>query len=146
MMKFGGLLIMKKSKTLNYVIIGAVVIALVVAVAIFGRKYYQDRYVGLDYYAMIPLDYDVTPETLLSSRGEDMGLGKEYTLTAYSADGTEKNVSFNVYAPGSQMANTRELPQPGQYLLVKASKTIVINWDIIEKSKVPEQALARLEG
>lgn len=132
-----------KKKTTLGVVIAAVAI-LILVVAVLGRQYYQDRYVPSDYYTMIPLDYDVVPEPLYSSNGELMGPGKEYTLTVYSVDGEYREVSFNVYAPGSGLAAERELPQPGEYLLVKASKTIVTNWDVVDKSQVPEEILKKI--
>ncbi|MDR0501615.1 MAG: YxeA family protein [Coriobacteriales bacterium] len=126
------------------IIIVVAIVVVVAAIAFFGRQYYLDRYASSDYYTVIPASYNVVPETILSDNGEDMGLGKEYNLTAYSANGEKKSVSFTVFAPGSDMASARELPKPGDYLLVKASATIVTNWEVINKSSVPQGALEKI--
>jgi uncharacterized protein (TIGR01655 family) len=135
---------MKARKKTKMVVILIAVAVLIIALAIVGRQYYQDRYVSSDYYTMVPLDYDVTPEPKYSDNGELMGQGKEYVLTVYSTDGESREVSFNVYAPGSGLASERELPKPGEYLLVKASKTIVTNWNVVDKSQVPDEILAKI--
>ncbi|MDR2524820.1 MAG: YxeA family protein [Oscillospiraceae bacterium] len=137
---------MKTSKKITLAVLGAVALALVAAVAIFGRQYYQNRYVSADYYAMVPLDYDITPQTMYAANGESMGPGKEYTLTIYSAEGESREVTFNVFAPESPMVGARALPKPGQYLLIKASKTIVTGWDLVDKSRIPEAALREIMG
>jgi uncharacterized protein (TIGR01655 family) len=122
-------------------IIGATVVAVALAAVFLGKNYYDKRYVGSDYYAMVPLDMDVTPEQMKSTNGEDMGQGKEYILTAYSEEGTEKKVEFNVYLDDQ----LKELPQPGSWMRINASKQIVLKWYPIEKSEVPATALARIE-
>jgi uncharacterized protein (TIGR01655 family) len=137
---------MKSNKKTVLIVVGIVLIALIIAAAFFGRQYYENRYVSENYYAMIPLNYDVTPETMKSDNGDDMGQGKEYKLTIYSTDGKSREVSFTVYAPGSGMAGERELPKPGEYLLVKASKQIVTGWESIDKSQVPDKALEKIEA
>ena len=134
----------KRGKTL--VVVFSVVAVALVAIVILGRQYYQDRYVGTDYYTMVPLDYDVTPEPMYSSSGEEMGKGKEYKLTIFNEKGEKRQVTFNVYAPGSGLAAERELPNPGEYLFVKASKQVVNSWKVIGKTEVPEKVLALIDG
>ena len=36
------------------------------------------------------------------------------------------------------------MPQPGTFLLVKASKQLVVGWSVIEEGEVPEKALGLL--
>jgi uncharacterized protein (TIGR01655 family) len=118
---------------------------LIIAVAIAGRRYYQNRYVGSEYYTMIPADYDVSPETIYGADGVDMGLGKEYTLRAYDEAGQAKDVSFNVYAPGGTIASSAELPKPGEFLKLNASRDLVLNWHVIDESQVPATALSKIK-
>lgn len=117
----------------------AVVIGLAVAV-LWGRNYYQDRYVGNDYYAMVPQDFDLTPEPLYDNQGVAQDVGKSYRLTAYDDQGEPKVVEFEVY--GEDSAN---YPQPGEYLSVSASRQIVLGQEVIPESAVPEEALQKLE-
>jgi uncharacterized protein (TIGR01655 family) len=131
---------MKISKKVTLGIIGAVALVLIAVIAVWGRNYYQDRYVSSDYYTMVPLDYDITPEPLYSMTSEEVGIGKSYDLIAYSADGTEKDVSFTVHG------TAESLPQPGIYLLVKASNQIVTGWSTTTKDQIPADALAKIEG
>jgi uncharacterized protein (TIGR01655 family) len=125
---------MKKKTLLGIALaVGAV---LLIAVAVWGRQYYTDRYVGSDYYAMVPLGYDVTPEALMDSNGNAVDTGKRYELTAYDAQGEAKEVRFTVRG-----GDADQMPQPGTFLLVKASKQLVVGWSVIEESEVPEKAL-----
>ena len=122
-------------------IILVVVVALIAAGAIWGKQYYENRYVGSDYYTMVPLDFDITPEMIYTMNGGEAGLGKSYNLTAYNEQGESKKVEFNVMGEDST-----NYPQPGTFLLVKASKQIVLNWNVIEESNVPADALLKIKG
>ena len=120
-------------------IVLVVATALVVVAAVWGKQYYENRYVGSDYYTMVPLDFDITPEVLYSMSGEAADIGKAYSLTAYNKQGEAKTVEFSVSGEDSE-----KYPQPGTYLRVKASSQIVLGLSIIEESAVPEKALARI--
>ena len=113
--------------------------AFIVTGAVWAKQYYEDRYVGSDYYVMVPLNYDITPEMVYSNSGEEIGLGKTYDLTAYNELGEKKEVNFLVL--GDDQAR---YPQPGAFLLVKASKQIVLSWSVTEKSAVPQKALTQI--
>ena len=128
----------KKNKPIKWIVIALSVI-LIAAIAIWGRQYYNDRYVGTDYYTMIPSDYDVTPETLYSMSGEDVGTGVKYKLTAYNEQGESKIVEFTV------REDSGKIQPPGTYLWVSASKRIVVNWGVTEESKIPEKALKKID-
>jgi len=128
---------MKNNKLIKWGII-ALSVVLIAAGAVWGRQYYNDRYVGTEYYTIVPFEYDVTPKTMYSANGEDVGLGVEYILTAYDEQGESKTVEFTVH---EDRGNT---PQPGTYLLVSASKQIVVNWSVTEKSKIPVKALEKI--
>ena len=136
---------MEKRKTLRIVVIALVAIV-VVAGALWGRQYYNDRYVSSDYYAMVPPGYDATPGSLLSMNGDEMGPGVEFELTAYDESGAAREVSIRVYSVESDFYRGEEMPAPGDFLLVKASKQIVTGWAITDESQLPGGVLELLKA
>ena len=128
---------MKKRRTLILIIIAILIVALVIVT----KQYYDKRYVGVDYYTMVPQDYNMTPETIYDMSGkQDLGKGMNYTLTAYDDQGKAKTVKFTVMEGGSGM------PQPGTYLQVNASSEIVLKWNITDQSNIPEKALEKIKN
>ncbi|MCL1982265.1 MAG: YxeA family protein [Clostridiales bacterium] len=121
-----------------FLTIAVIAIVLVAIVALWGKQYYEDRYVGADYYAMVPPSFDATPEMMYSMSGGEVGLGKEYVLTAYDEHGEAREVEFNVYVDRSS------LPQPGAFLHISASKQLVVRWRLTDADSIPEAALAQL--
>ncbi|MDR2524289.1 MAG: YxeA family protein [Candidatus Nomurabacteria bacterium] len=119
------------------IVIAVVVVA---ALAIVGKNYYDSRYVGKDYYTVVPADFDATPETIYSASGDDMGKGKEYKLTAYNDQGEAKSVEWYIYTADSS------LPQPGTYLRVSASQQIVTGWNLINEGDVPAKAMEKIKA
>ena len=126
-------------------ILAVVVIVLLVVVAIWGKQYYENRYVGTDYYAMIPIDFDLTPEPLYSMSGEEIGIGKSFKLIAFNEQGEPKTVEFTVHSSESSTYRGERMPKHGDFLLVNASKQIVVGWNIIDESKVPAGALGKIK-
>ena len=59
--------------------------------------------------------------------------GRSYTFTGYNEKGNAREVSFSY-----QTNDASKLLQPGQYLAVDVSKTIVIGQEVIAESKVPD--------
>jgi uncharacterized protein (TIGR01655 family) len=116
-------------------IIAVLAIAFVPVVVLWTKQYYEDRYVRSDYYPMVPIDFDVTPETIYSMNGEDIGLGKDYKLTAYNEQGEAKTVEIIV------LAESGNFPRPGAFLHVSASRQIVIRWNVIAENNMPEKVL-----
>jgi uncharacterized protein (TIGR01655 family) len=137
---------MATGKKIVLIVVGIVLVACVVAVAVLGRQYYNDRYVGSDYYTMIPLDYAMTPEMKYDMDGKEMGLSMEYRLTAYNERGEAKEVEFSVMEEGSGWATAGPYPQPGTYLYIKASKQLVNGWDTIERGEIPAAVLDLIEA
>ena len=129
---------MKKNKLIKWILI-PLALVLIAAAALWGRGYYIDRYVGTDYYTMIPLDYDITPKTLYSMDGKNVGTGVKYDLTAYNEKGESRTVEFTI------REDSGKIQPPGTYLLVSASKQIVVNWNTAEAGKIPENALKKIE-
>jgi len=132
-------------KLILYAFITAAV-AFVITVALWGRRYYNDRYVGADYYAVVPSDYDMTEWPLYSSSGAEIGTGVTYRLVSYDENGEAKDISFTVYSPESGLSRGEIQPPPGTYLCVSASKQIVLRWRVIEEEEVPAAALALIYG
>ena len=129
-----------KKKTLFWITL-AVGAVLLIAVAVWGRQYYTDRYVGADYYAMVPLDYDMTPAPVKTMDGKEIGMAIAYKLTAYNEQGEAKQVEFRVNDPDSGISRGEVQPQPGTYLWISASKQLVVRWKAIEESEMPEKVL-----
>jgi uncharacterized protein (TIGR01655 family) len=122
----------------------AAAIAGVIALVNFGRQYYNDRYVGSDYYTVIPADYDITPKQKFADDGSSMGDGVDYNLIAYNEKGESKEVHFDIMDKNSGWATAGDYLKPGTYLQVKASKQLVTGWSIVSKDKVPSSVLKKL--
>ncbi len=118
----------------------AVVAAAVAAGTIWGKNYYEARYVGTDYYAMVPLDFDITPEPIYDSTGKEQDMGKPYKLMAYNEKGDAKEIYFEVRGEDST-----KYPQPGAFMLIKASDQIVLGQSVISETSVPDAALAKIK-
>ena len=128
-----------KKKPVFWVIL-IVVAVLVVSGAIFGKQYYDNRYVGKDYYTMVPANYDITPEALYQMDGKTQeGTGVKYKLEAYNDQGEATTVEFVV-------REGNDAPQPGTYLYVSASNELVLNWYVTEEGNVPEKALSKIKA
>lgn len=130
----------KKKKTVVWIVVAVLVVA-VVGGAVWAKQYYQDRYVGSDYYTVVPMNFDLTPETLYDRNGKAMEMGKNFTLMAYDDQGQPRQVDFTV--KGDEPS---DYPQPGTYLKVSASKQIVVGWDVIDESSVPAKALEQIKA
>ena len=133
--------VMQKKKHTGLLIGVVAALVLVVAGGIWAKGYYQDHYVGTDYYTMVPMDYDLTPQMLHKQDGSNVGLGKDFELTAYNEQGEAKNVVFTVR--GDDPAG---YPQPGTYIYVKSSKYLVNGWDVIDVSQVPASVLSQINA
>lgn len=122
-------------------IVVIVALALVAVFAVWGRQYYESRYVGVDYYTMVPLDYNMESEPIYSMAGKEVDRGINYNLTAYNKQGESKSVSFTVIDLDSSGSRGEKQPQPGTYLWISASNQIVLRWKAVEISDIPEEAL-----
>jgi len=125
-----------RKKSVFWIVLVVVVVLVVAALVFWGGQYYESRYVGENYYTMVPLDYDVTPQPLLSMTGEETGAtGVTYTLMAYNSQGEARIVEFAV------LEEDGNAPQPGTFLWISASEQIVVDWGIVEENNIPERAL-----
>ena len=136
---------MMKKKPIFWIVL-VVVAVLIVAVAVWGKQYYDNRYVGTDYYTMVPPDYDMTSVAIKGMNGKEIGTGIKYKLMAYNEQVEAKTVEFTVYDPDSDVSLGEKQPQPGTYLLVSASKQIVLKWRVTVESNIPEKAFEKIKG
>ncbi|GHU09861.1 hypothetical protein FACS189431_8530 [Alphaproteobacteria bacterium] len=128
------------------IIIGVIIVAVVAVGAFFGKQYYDDRYVGSDYYTVVPADYDITPQMQYTDNGEEMALGVVYNLVAYNAQGESKDVKFTILDKDSGWVTSGEYVQPGTYLLVQLSKQLMVGWGTISEDQVPTEILSKINA
>lgn len=129
-----------KKKPVLWIVLGVVVVA-VIGIAVWGKQYYDDHYVGSDYYAMIPLDYDMTPQPLYDNHGEQRDTGKIYDIMAYNDQGDARKAEFTVSGKESS-----DFPQPGAYLCISISKELVVGWGYAQESDVPAKAMEKIQA
>lgn len=127
------------SKSVKIFLVVFVVVILVV-LGYSSKKYYENRYVGEDYYAQVPMDASTELETLYDDRGNEAGMGKEYELKAYNEQGKERIAAFPVHDSLGQKAL-----EPGSFVKLSLSKTIVVKHQAVAKEEVPEKVLKILE-
>ncbi|WZU01170.1 YxeA family protein [Erysipelothrix sp. D19-032] len=123
---------MKKNKAGAFL---AVAILAVVGIGgYFIKDYYDGRYKKSDtFYVHVPMSQEATVTDIKDSNGKVVDRGRSYTFTGYNEKGNAREVSFSY-----QTNDASKLLQPGQYLVVDVSKTIVIGQEVIAESKVPD--------
>jgi len=104
-----------------------------IAVAMWGNNYYNQRYVGSDYWAQVPATQDTTLVESISDSGQPTGTyGVHYFLTAFNEAGESRELDF-VFHAEDQAA----VPQPGDYIWISASPTIVVRQHVVPAAEVP---------
>jgi len=130
----------KKKITTGIVIVIAAAVLIIAAVWV--KNYYEDRYVGEDYYAVVPLGLEITLVPQKDMDGREIGVnGFDYSLTAYNEQGEARKAEFTV--TGDDLS---KYPQAGAFLKIKASKTLVVGWSFVKESEVPQKALEMLKN
>lgn len=121
--------------------IGLIVIAIIIVgfLVVKLKQYYDNTYVGTDYYLQVPSDQDMTVD-IWESNGYTIK-GKKYKFTAYNESGDEKIVEFAVTDDGKTEIKEGDLLQPNTYIKVNASKNRVISWKVIKEQDVPKDVL-----
>ena len=129
---------MKKKKGIGRWIVLAVLAAAAIVLIVFFKQYYDYRYVLDDqYYTVVPMDYDITPHR------DNQGYRETtYSLKCYNADGEARALDFDVLID----AHSSHLYPPGTYMVVSASKQLVIGRRAVDRSGVPEKALERIDA
>ena len=119
---------------LKIILIAVPVVAVIIAGILWAKQYYDYRYALEDYYyAVVPLDYDITP-VKANAGGE---LITYYALTFYNSDGEARELE------GRVRINMHDLYPPGTYLEFSASKQFVIGQRALDEKDVPEKALKK---
>ncbi len=124
----------------NTLIITAIV--MIVGLGFLGikaKEYYDDRYVGTDYYAQLPADQDMTVEDIIDDNGKKQAEGRTYYVTAFNEDGEQRTLDFIVIGE-------ENLLKPNTFLKLNASKQIVVQTTIINESEVPESVLKLIQN
>ena len=105
-----------------------------------AKNYYDDRYVADEiYYVRIPDSQSIEIEDLLDDSGKVVDKGKSYKFIGMSEAGITKEVAFSFTTK-----DPSKLLQPGTYLKVTSSKTIVLGQSVISKSEVPSSIVDKL--
>jgi len=127
---------------MNKVLKIGLIIAGIIIVGIFTvifKQYYDNTYVGIDYYLQVPSNQDTTIDEWQSSNYAIRG--KQYKFTAYNENGEEKIVEFNITDDSKAIESEEQLLQPNTYIKVNASKNRVITWEIIQEQDIPKTIL-----
>jgi len=104
-----------------------------IAAAMWGHNYYNQRYVGSDYWAQVPATQDTTLVESISDSGQPTGVyGVHYFLTAFNEAGELRELDFVFHSD-----NEAAVPQPGEYVWISASPTIVVRQHVVPADEVP---------
>jgi uncharacterized protein (TIGR01655 family) len=124
-------------KTVLKIILVLVVVAVIGLTAFKGNGYYENRYVGHDYWAQMPSNQSIELDDIMDDNGRFFSKGKRYELTAYNEKGESKQAKWVV-----NTSKTEELYQPNTFLKISISNDgIVIGKEIVEQRAMPETAL-----
>lgn len=117
-----------------------VTITIIVAGAFWAKGYYNDRYVVSDsFYTQIPLDEVNEDSWLVDKEGVKQTKGKSYNLIGYNEAGKEREVSF------TQNGSAEDYYAPGTYMKLNTSKTLVVGFEVIDKSAIPQAAFKKIQ-
>lgn len=124
-------------------VFGALVALVVVGFGAYKMKaYYDGRYVASGvYYVKVPENQSTTVGDLLDDSGKVMDQGMEYSFVGINEKGEKRDVSFFIATKDSS-----KLLQPGQYVEVTTSDTIVLKEAIVSKAQVPSSVVGKLES
>ena len=129
---------MKKGVKIALALVAVAIAGYVVMIA---KTYYENTYVGRDYYLQVPADQSTTIDEWQDGGGKYTIRGKQYKFTAFNENGEEKIVEFNIMDNIKPIEKESQLLQPNAYVKVSASKNRVINWKIVEEQMVPTSIL-----
>lgn len=108
-----------------------------IAATVWGRNYYQARYVGSDYWAQVPADQNMTLVQQRNSAGEPVpGYQVRYRLTAFNEAGDQRTLEFD-----SRGDDVSAMPQPGDFVWISASKQLVVRQRVVPQSEVAANVL-----
>lgn len=104
-----------------------------------GKEYYDNRYVGSDYYAQLPSDQSMEVEDILDASGKKQDVGRNYRVVAFDESGNERVLEFTV-------TGENNLLKPNTFLRISASTQIVLETHVIQESEIPAKALEKIKG
>lgn len=126
--------------------IGVVLVMVLLGLSVIGFMgyraygYYQDRYVGEEFYGKIPEDATIDLETIYDFQGNPQDMGHEYSITGYNQDGETRTLEFTVYSD-----NVEGLYPAGSYVKAEASKQLVVGQQMVSREEVPAAVLEYLD-
>lgn len=123
------------------VILSTVIVLLFGFIVFKGVDYYQDRYVGSDYYFRVPEDVGMEIETIYDINGKAVDYGKNYNFKVINVNGELKDVQFTFYTQDQS-----KLLQPGEYVKVEASNQISLGEEVVNKEAVPSEIVDNLDS
>jgi len=122
-----------KTRRMFRIISISVLTVFLVGVSLLGYRYYQNRYVSHDFYALVPEDFDMTPRERRNMQG--MGIGEfavYYQLPAVNEAGERRVAEFDI------IDQSPNLPQPGDYVRIQLSNSGLSNGEqIVRADEVP---------
>lgn len=127
------------SKSAKWVM-GLIIVSIVGVGAYYAGNYYNDRYVGEDYYTKIPSNTNLELEDIKDQEGVVQATGYEYKLAGYNTQLQKRTLEFSQHA-----TKVEDLYQPGTYLKISVSKQIVLSEEVVNASAVPTQILELLQ-
>lgn len=122
----------------------AIVSIFILVIAFGGYKfwqYYQDTYVGQEYYGVIkePLPSE---QTINDKFGDPLGQGFVYQLNAVNLKGQERELELEVITTG-EYKNGEEIPVGTLFKIEASNKRIIKKSEITEK-EIPAEIKARV--
>ncbi|QIK69486.1 YxeA family protein [Erysipelothrix sp. HDW6C] len=126
---------MKRTK----IMVGVAFVAVLAVVAFPAYQYYQNRYVGSEYFARVPLDFNTEPVAITDDRGAFFANGVSYQLDGYNEKGEHRVLEFTVYGDKAS-----EMYEPGAYLSISASKQIVVGQSEVKDTDIPPTVLVKI--
>ena len=127
---------MNKRLKIGLIIAGIVIVGIFTVIL---KQYYDNTYVGSDYYLQVPSNQDTTIDEWQSNNYTIRG--KQYKFMAYNENGEEKIVDFDITDDSKAIESKEQLLQPNTYIKVNASKNRVITWKIVQKQDIPDTVL-----
>ena len=115
--------------------LAAVVLTALIIVGATSFNYYQDTYVGKDYFTKITQSVD--PKEEVADDGTKIGEIYEYSVTGYSAD----NDKCDLIIP---WRGENKIPK-GAWVKVNASKKRVISEEIVNAKDVPKNVKSQFD-
>lgn len=97
-------------------------------------NYYQETYVGEEYYAVIkePLPAETTIKDMSE---QEIGKGYQYVVDGYTVNGKQKKIDFEVITTGEY--KNGEAYAAGTAFKIEASKKRVIKKAVIDQEEIP---------